>query len=267
MPLSSLQQRIVTSLLLIATLATALIMGGKVLIGALTIFCIVALHEFYGMFWQDKSNRLSRYMGMAAGAGIIMTSALVSPVWMLLIMLGAFWLFNFRFLFSFSSKGREASYKDSLILFAGIVYIPVTLQFLTSMSSWEILLVLLSSSASDTAAFYSGTYFGKKKIWPQVSPKKSWAGSIGGFIGCIICCTIFGLIFGKAPASLWILLGAALNIASQMGDFFESALKRKLQIKDSGKILPGHGGVLDRIDSLVLALPVYILARQLYTFF
>lgn len=267
MPLSSLHQRIITALLLVATLATALTMGGKVLIGALTIFCIIAMHEFYGMFWQDKANRLSRYMGMAAGAGIVMTSALVSPVWMLLIMLSAFWLFNFRFLLSYSSKGSAASYKDSLILFAGIVYIPVTLQFVTSMNSWEILLVLLSASASDTAAFYAGTHFGKKKIWPQVSPKKSWAGSIGGFLGCIICCTIFGLTFGKAPIGMWIILGAALNIAAQMGDFFESALKRKLQIKDSGKILPGHGGVLDRIDSLVLALPVYILAREIYTFF
>ncbi len=267
MPLSSLQQRIITSLLLVATLATALIMGGKVLIGALTIFCFIAMHEFYGMFWQDKANRLSRYMAMTAGAGIVMTSTLVSPVWMLLIMLGAFWLFNFRFLLSYSAKGSVASYKDSLILFAGIVYIPVTLQFLTSMSSWEILLVLLSASASDTAAFYAGTHFGKKKIWPQVSPKKSWAGSIGGFLGCITCCTIFGLTFGTAPFYMWIFLGAGLNIAAQMGDFFESALKRKLQIKDSGKILPGHGGVLDRIDSLVLALPVYILARELYTFF
>ncbi|WP_027721391.1 phosphatidate cytidylyltransferase [Maridesulfovibrio zosterae] len=267
MPLSSLHQRIITALLLVATLATALIMGGYVLTGAVTIFSVVALHEFYSMFWQDSSNRLSRIVGLASGAGIIITSALVSPVWMLLIMLGAFWLFNFRFLFSFSSAPDKASYHDSLILFAGLVYIPVTLQFITSMNSWEILFVLLSASASDTVAFYAGTFFGKKKIWPAISPKKSWAGSFGGFIGCIICCTVFGKIFGHAPIVLWVTLAASLNIAAQMGDFFESALKRKLQIKDSGKILPGHGGVLDRIDSLVLALPVYILARQTYAFF
>ncbi|CCO25187.1 phosphatidate cytidylyltransferase [Maridesulfovibrio hydrothermalis] len=267
MPLSSLQQRIITSLLLVATLATALIMGGKVLIGALTIFSIVALHEFYSMFWQDRSNRLSRYIGLAAGAGIIITSTSMSPVWMLLIMVGAFWLFNFRFLFSYSADAHKSSYHDSLILFAGLVYIPVTLQFVTSMNSWEILFVMISASASDTAAFYAGTHFGKKKIWPKVSPKKSWAGSIGGFIGCIICCTIYGIIFGHAPVLSWIVLAASLNVAAQMGDFFESALKRKLEIKDSGKILPGHGGVLDRIDSLVLVIPVYILARQLHAFF
>ncbi|WP_320169351.1 phosphatidate cytidylyltransferase [Maridesulfovibrio sp.] len=267
MPLSSLQQRIITSLLLIATLAAALIMRGKVLTGALTVFCIIAMHEFYGMFWQDKANRIARYMGMCAGAGIVMTSALVSPVWMLLTLIGAFWLFNFRFLISFSARGDLASYRDSLILFAGVVYIPVTLQFINSMTSLEIFFVLLSSSASDTVAFYTGTFFGKKKIWPQISPKKSWAGSIGGFLGCIICCTVYGLLLGDASITEWLILGAALNIAAQMGDFFESALKRKLQIKDSGKILPGHGGVLDRIDSLVLALPVYVLAKQIHAYF
>ncbi|MFW5498014.1 MULTISPECIES: phosphatidate cytidylyltransferase [unclassified Maridesulfovibrio] len=267
MSLSSLQKRIITSLLLIAALATALIMGGPVLTGGLAIFCTIALYEFYAMFWQDKSHLASRIVGMAAGAGIILTSATVSPVWMLLIMLGAFWLFNFRFLFSYSAKPDQATYLDSLILFAGLVYVPVTMQFMTSMSSWEILFVLLAASSSDTAAFYAGTFFGKKKIWPQISPKKSWAGSLGGMSGCIICCTVFGHFFGHAPILYWVALAIMLNIASQMGDFFESALKRKLQIKDSGKILPGHGGVLDRIDSLVLALPVYILARQIHSFF
>ncbi|WP_419780387.1 phosphatidate cytidylyltransferase [Maridesulfovibrio sp.] len=267
MPLSSLQKRIITSLLLVAALATALIMGGHVLTGGLAIFCTIALHEFYSMFWQDKSHLASRLVGMAAGAGIILTSAMVSPVWMLLIMLGAFWLFNFRFLFSFSAKPDNATYLDSLVLFAGLVYIPVTMQFMTSMNSWEILFVLLAASSSDTAAFYAGTFFGKKKIWPQISPKKSWAGSIGGFTGCILCCTVYGHFFGHAPVLYWMALAALLNIGSQMGDFFESALKRKLQIKDSGKILPGHGGVLDRIDSLVLALPIYVLAREIHAFF
>ncbi|WP_415715599.1 phosphatidate cytidylyltransferase [Maridesulfovibrio sp.] len=267
MPVSSLQKRIITSLLLVAALTTALIMGGNVLTGGLAIFCTIALHEFYAMFWQDRSHLASRILGMAAGAGIIMTSAAVSPVWMLLIMLGAFWLFNLRFLFSFSAKPDQAAYHDSLVLFAGLVYIPVTMQFMTSMNSWEILFVLLAASSSDTAAFYAGTFFGKKKIWPQISPKKSWAGSIGGFAGCILCCTVYGLFFGHAPVLYWMLLAAMLNIGSQMGDFFESALKRKLQIKDSGKILPGHGGVLDRIDSLVLALPLYVLARQIHAFF
>lgn len=267
MPLNSLQKRIVTSLLLVAALATALFMGGYVLTGALAILCTIALHEFYAMFWQDNSHLASRIVGIAAGAGIILTSAAVSPVWMLLIMMGAFWLFNFRFLFSFSSKPEEATYLDSLILFAGLVYIPVTMQFMTSMSSWEILFVLLAASSSDTTAFYAGTLFGKKKIWPQISPKKSWAGSMGGLAGCIICCTVYGYFFGHAPFIYWVTLAVMLNAASQMGDFFESALKRKLQIKDSGKILPGHGGILDRIDSLVLALPVYILARQIHSFF
>ncbi|SDK82577.1 phosphatidate cytidylyltransferase [Maridesulfovibrio ferrireducens] len=267
MTLSTLQQRIITSVLLVFALFLALYLGGYVLMGAVTVFSVVALHEFYSMFWKENSRTFSKIIGMISGAAIILTAALASPTWVIILLIGLFWIFNLKFLFSYSATPGRASYSDSLILFSGLIYIPLTLQFLTSMNSWEILFVLLSSSASDTAAFYAGTYFGKKKIWPRISPKKSWAGSIGGFIACIICCTVYGRYLGNASILSWVILAASLNIASQMGDFFESALKRKLDVKDSGKILPGHGGVLDRIDSLVLALPVYILARQLHAFF
>ncbi|WP_291326921.1 phosphatidate cytidylyltransferase [Desulfovibrio sp. UCD-KL4C] len=267
MTLSSLQQRIITSVLLVLALFSALYLGGYILIGAVTLFAVVALNEFYSMFWKDKSHYISKLIGIASGAAIVLTASLSSPTWVLILLLGIFWIYNFKFLFSYSANPDEASYKNSLILFSGLIYIPLSLQFLTSMTSWEILFVLLSSSASDTAAFYAGTYLGKKKIWPRISPKKSWAGSIGGFIVCIVCCTVYGRALGNAPVLYWAILAASLNLASQMGDFFESALKRKLDVKDSGKILPGHGGVLDRIDSLVLALPVYILARQIHAFF
>ncbi|OEU65880.1 MAG: phosphatidate cytidylyltransferase [Desulfovibrio sp. S3730MH75] len=267
MTLNSLQQRCITSVTLIAVLFLTLYFGGLFLVSVVTIFSVVALHEFYSMFWKEESRSLSKMMGMLSGAAIVLTGALASHTWMLVLLLALFWIFNFKFLFSYSSSPGRTSYNDSMVLFSGLIYIPLTLQFVTSMNSWEILFVLLSSSASDTAAFYAGTYFGKKKIWPRISPKKSWAGSIGGFTACVICCTVYGLFFGHASVIAWMILAGFLNIASQMGDFFESALKRKLDIKDSGNILPGHGGVLDRIDSLVLALPVYILARQIHAFF
>lgn len=267
MTLSTLQKRIITSVLLVFALSAALYLGGYFLIGAVTLFAVVALNEFYSMFWKEKKHLISRLIGVISGAAIVLTASLAPPAWILILLISLFWIFNFKFLFSYSSDPDTASYNNSLILFSGLIYIPLSLQFITSMNCWEILFVLLSSSASDTAAFYAGTYFGKKKIWPRISPKKSWAGSIGGFIVCIICCTIYGRVLGNAPILSWIILAASLNIASQMGDFFESALKRKLDVKDSGKILPGHGGVLDRIDSLLLALPVYILARQVHAFF
>ena len=77
----------------------------------------------------------------------------------------------------------------------------------------------------------------------------------------------YGLRLGQAPLWAWLVLGALLNISAQMGDFFESALKRSLAVKDSGALLPGHGGLLDRIDSLLLALPCYVLLRLALPFF
>ncbi len=267
MPLTSIQKRIITSLLLIFTLVLALYFGGTVLVTLVAAFSGAALWEFYSMFWDGKTHLIARTIAIASGVGIVFTSALAGMGWTVILLLAAFWICNFNFLFSYSSTPDSTQYNDSLTLFAGLVYIPLTLQFFTTMSSWEILFVLMSASVSDTAAFYTGTYLGKRKIWPEISPKKSWAGSLGGLAACIAACTAYGSLLGNSSLISWVLLGAALNIAAQMGDFFESALKRKLEIKDSGKILPGHGGVLDRIDSLVLALPVYVLARQIHTFF
>ena len=110
--------------------------------------------------------------------------------------------------------------------------------------------------------------WGKKKIWPRISPKKSWAGSLGGMGACVLTTLVFGLALGNgAPVWQWLVLGAGLNVAAQMGDFFESALKRSLDVKDSGSILPGHGGLLDRVDSLLLVIPTYGLVRMLHPFF
>lgn len=267
MPLTSIQKRFITSALLILTLILALYFGGTILVALVAAFSGTALWEFYSMFWDGKKHFYTKVIAVLSGMGLVFTSAMAGMEWTVLLLLAAFWICNFYFLFSYSSKPESSSYKDSLILFAGIVYVPLTLQFFTSMTSWEILFVLMASSVSDTAAFYAGSYFGKKKIWPAISPKKSWAGSIGGFTACIVACSVYGKILGSSSLISWMIFGAALNIAAQMGDFFESALKRKLGIKDSGIILPGHGGVLDRIDSLVLVLPIYVLGRQIHTFF
>jgi phosphatidate cytidylyltransferase len=108
--------------------------------------------------------------------------------------------------------------------------------------------------ATDTGAYFAGRAIGGPKLAPVISPNKTWAGLIGGMIAAAI---VGGLIagFGPLPATaLW--LGAPLAVAAQLGDLLESAMKRHAGVKDSGKLLPGHGGVLDRIDGL---LPVAII--------
>jgi phosphatidate cytidylyltransferase len=107
----------------------------------------------------------------------------------------------------------------------------------------------------DTAAYFVGKSFGKYKLAPHLSPKKTWEGTVASFVGSLIVAVIFAR-FMTVPLPHLLAMAALGNVAGQVGDLLESAYKRSAGIKDSGSILPGHGGVLDRIDALILAIPV-----------
>lgn len=129
---------------------------------------------------------------------------------------------------------------------------------------WLVLAVVAIVAVADSAAYFSGRRFGRRKLAPKVSPGKSWEGVAGGLLGVtLLTLPIFLLLPNQA--SWWVILGIALPTAfvSVLGDLLESMLKRYRGIKDSGRILPGHGGVLDRIDGLVAAAPVFALAIML----
>jgi phosphatidate cytidylyltransferase len=115
-----------------------------------------------------------------------------------------------------------------------------------------LMFVLLIVWVTDTGGYFAGRGLGGPKLWPRVSPKKTWAGAIGGFAASLVVATGFAA-FGPGKAAPLLLLGAALSIASQLGDLFESAVKRRFGVKDSGQIIPGHGGLLDRLDGFVAA--------------
>ncbi|HWR02383.1 MAG TPA: phosphatidate cytidylyltransferase [Humidesulfovibrio sp.] len=267
MPASAHQQRILTAGLAVGLVALALWQGGIFVLAVLACVCALGQWEFTAMFRPGPEHKNLRMTGVALGAAMLLAAKLGGPQAALWVLVATFWFLALRFLFRYSADQQNTDFFDELILMGGVFYLPLMLQFCLGLSTPEIILVLLSTAVSDTAAYYSGTFFGKARIWPQVSPKKSWAGSIGGFTGCVAAVTVYGAFLGEAPLPAWILLGAALNIGAQMGDFFESALKRRLQVKDSSTLLPGHGGVLDRIDSLLLALPCYALFKQAVPFF
>ncbi len=145
----------------------------------------------------------------------------------------------------------------------GIVYIPVSLSLLVFLKELDggvfwIIWLLIVIFANDTGAFYTGTFFGKHKLAPNISPNKTIEGSLGGFAAAVLAGFIFSLIFfdSFSLALLTIPCSFMMGVAGQVGDLFESALKRASHIKDSGRILPGHGGMLDRIDGLLMAIPV-----------
>jgi len=175
-------------------------------------------------------------------------------------LLGLVLTFFLLALFFIATYGRQPELTAHLPIVALSLFYPTLLLghafcFLSlSKGRFLLLWTLLIVFASDTGAFYCGCRFGKHKLYPAVSPKKSWEGLFGGMAGAFI----LGLLLSPfVPAGHFkaLFLAPFLTIIEQIGDFFESVLKRHAGLKDSGRILPGHGGLLDRIDGVLFALP------------
>ena len=115
--------------------------------------------------------------------------------------------------------------------------------------------VLLVVWVTDIGGYFAGRGIGGPKLWPRVSPKKTWAGAIGGFAASLVVAVGFAAL-GLGKTSALLLLAALFSIVSQLGDLFESAVKRRFGVKDSSQLIPGHGGLLDRLDGLVAAVVV-----------
>ncbi|USZ14493.1 phosphatidate cytidylyltransferase [Moraxella sp. FZFQ2102] len=151
--------------------------------------------------------------------------------------------------------GKRLVYMGAVILTAAIT----AMYGLWQMSPWWLMYVFLLVWCADSGAYFVGRKLGKRKLAPNVSPNKSIEGLIGGLVTAGIVTVIVGnyLQLSGTALALFLLLSAVTVLASVLGDLFESMLKRRAGIKDSGSILPGHGGVLDRIDSLLSATPVF----------
>ncbi len=135
--------------------------------------------------------------------------------------------------------------------------------------AWLVFMPLVVTWVCDTAAMFGGRAFGGKKLWPRVSPGKTWSGSIAGVIGAIATIPLLNVIIlerlGIAlPLAQGLLFGLVLGIIGQVGDLVESLFKREAGLKDSSALIPGHGGVLDRFDSLYFILPVSTALYQLF---
>lgn len=145
-------------------------------------------------------------------------------------------------------------------VYAGILFSTVYLVNAKSNGSYLVWLVFISSWLSDTAAYYSGKFFGKHKLCPKVSPKKTVEGSIGGLLGATLFCGIFGIILNRyvyiMPLYHYFIIGALCGVFGQFGDLVASSVKRYVGIKDYSNLIPGHGGILDRFDSIIFSATV-----------
>lgn len=276
MKLSAHALRWITSLALLPVLFAALYLGGWWLKGLLVGASLVGLWEFYSLFWVGRSNFVMKAAGCLLGASMpLFDGAEALP--MIGAVMCVFWLGNLAFLMRYGLMDAGAAYAPFAVLAAGALYVPTALRTVLLMSPFETLFVLFAVFAADTGAYYAGSTLGGPKLWPAVSPNKTWSGAAGGLLAAVLVCGVMGAFWGDklfdgSWKSLhpWLVPGVVamlLAAASQVGDLFESALKRTLGCKDSGGILPGHGGLLDRIDGLLPALLLFTAVKYVGALF
>ena len=273
-------RRWLTALVVLPILLLVLLKGGRFFfVLVLLLVSGLAQWEFLGMFTPEADGP-RRLKAIILGSLVILSFCTASP--------GAFlckpgqimmydpsktlfilvWCLFFLFLFYLLSYThlKEVG-RDLAVNALGLLYLPFLLGHLLWLrylfqGEWWILWLLIVTFAGDTAAFYVGQALGKTKLYPEVSPGKTWAGALGGLAACLVVGVLAGkwlLVGMRLPWLVW--LSAALAVVGLLGDLFESMLKRQAQVKDASQILPGHGGLLDRLDSLVFAGPLVLYVR------
>lgn len=268
---SNLTQRIITALIAAPILLFLIYYSPMSCFGILLVISVLTQLEFYKLLKLDDNSPL-RYYGTFCGAILVVIAYLMESEYISgqsgFLMSPLLALIFFIKLY----KPKDAKpFMNIGYTFLGILYVamPFALFVVLSWSpgyySWQIVMgCLFLLWASDSGAYFAGTKFGKTKLFERVSPKKSWEGSLGGFVAAMIVAYILGIYFKDLVAWRWYVIGAIIVIAGTYGDLVESLFKRSIQIKDSGSIIPGHGGFLDRFDGLLLSIPFIITFIKLF---
>ncbi|MES2600072.1 MAG: phosphatidate cytidylyltransferase [Pseudomonadota bacterium] len=152
-----------------------------------------------------------------------------------------------------AARGQRGWVASGLVYAAAALIAAIVVRRDAEFGFVALMFVLLVVWVTDIGGYFAGRGIGGPKLWPRVSPKKTWAGAIGGLVLSLVIAAAFALLGFGAMLPL-LLLGAVLSIVSQLGDLFESAIKRRFDVKDSSHIIPGHGGLLDRLDGFVAAI-------------
>lgn len=241
--------RFITAAIGIPVVLAALYVGGPV------------FHVFMAAYSLGAMFELCRMLGLTKGFSALAAGAIVIPYylnlslhylpWDVFLLLYVIITASSFFVFGYT---RLTFHQSAGLIFGGF-YIPVLASTLALVRGMEqgmylTLAVFLVTWGTDSGAYFIGMLLGKKKLAPAISPNKSWAGAIGGFFTGIIIATAIGIII-KGNVLIFFLWGCAAAVMGQIGDLCESALKRQAGVKDSGSFFPGHGGFLDRIDSLL----------------
>jgi phosphatidate cytidylyltransferase len=267
-----LRQRLVTAFVLLVIVTSAVLFlpqSGFLLFVALVI--LLGAWEWSTMLKLSKTQR-GAYLALCAalmsalqlgGGAVVVPLMLLSALW---------WIVAFTLVLRYPKAGLWWQPTPQALLVGLVVLVPgfAALSELRALEHYgrAIAGFIVLVGAADSFAYFTGRALGRHRLAPLVSPNKTWEGVMGGMVGCVAL-GLGGLWWLSAErdfsAGEWLVAALGfllLATFSVVGDLFESMFKRHCQVKDSGKLLPGHGGILDRLDSLTAALPVYVLVLQ-----
>ncbi len=254
--------RIISGTAMVPILFGVLYLGGPVLTGACFLIGISGATEFCNGF---------NHMGIKPSKYIVYLAAVLLYAVNILNLdfeIYFFWFFiSILFSLLYVFKIDERKLEDGMATLTAIFYVvffSYHIVLVGQLEKYSLLLWLIFFSAfgSDIMAYFTGYFLGKHKLCPVLSPKKTVEGAIGGVIGGMLACGVFAFFFLRPILLHCIILGAFAAAFSQIGDLCASAFKRKMGIKDYGKLIPGHGGIMDRFDSILFTAPlIYYYAK------
>lgn len=250
-----LKERILSALVFVPVLLLFMYLGGMPFALLVLALGTIGVHEFYTM---AKTKHQVLFWPMLLGVWIMLISSYLQVSnWLTLGILVTFCLVFGYAVFRFPAFDVV----DIAVNFLGLIYVGWTLAHLILLGGMPdgrvlVLFAFVAMWANDSGAYFVGITLGKRRPWGEISPKKSVEGAIGGIITTCVALFLLNLYFGLMHSVTAILIGVAVAIIGLIGDLMESLIKRYYGVKDSGKLIPGHGGILDRFDSVMLAAPM-----------
>ncbi|RAW03464.1 phosphatidate cytidylyltransferase [Pseudochryseolinea flava] len=268
---NNLTQRIITGLLGSAGIIAGVYFSDWTYFAVFLIIVFFGLLEFYKLAGLDglvPQKSLGVLIGVLVyvGSFLIEKGILLNKYYILI-----FPLMSCVYMIKLYKKFERKPFTNIAFTFLGVFYVavPFALMNIAAFDNgnynyeiiWGCLFILW---ASDTGAYFAGTYLGKRKLFERISPKKSWEGFIGGALLALAFAYGLAQFFHTLSLAQWLIIGVIIIVGGTFGDLVESLLKRSIEIKDSGSSLPGHGGFLDRFDGLLISAPFIVAYLEIF---
>ncbi|MBD3638836.1 MAG: phosphatidate cytidylyltransferase [Crocinitomicaceae bacterium] len=273
--------RALTGAVYVTVVVLAIYFGGLALHLLFGIISALMLYEYCQLFrhteYAPHPIITTAYGLLVYVAGLMVTNVLDSPKLNIYLMILLFLVLTSFIWFGLSELMRKTTkpIANVALSVSGIIYIVPSMLLINVFSKlgpqevnvFPLLGIFIMIWAYDTFAYLIGRKFGKNKMAEQLSPNKSWEGFFGGVVFAVIAGAVIAYFQKDQPYFAYMLLGLVAASFGMLGDLFESMIKRQLELKDSGSILPGHGGLLDRFDSVLFVMPVSFFIVVLFTFY